>query len=134
MSLYLGTTLISGVATGDAAVTIIEKGSEVTIGETTLSATGSSITITDIIGKDNVALMYMDSGSCPASAMENAGLVNVIVQGELHFYNIHYCRELCFGSNDGFIIYDKTTGNISIASNMSYNERFIAGKYMYVAW
>ncbi len=166
MSLYLGTTQIYGLATGDAAVSGIELpeltnpataedimigkevvdangriltgtmsgGAEVIVGEITQSATDKSITITDLIGKDNVALMYIDTCDCPASAMEDSGVVNVIIHGESQSYNIHYSDGLFAGSDDGFIIYDKTIGRISINPNMSYNERFIAGKYTYFTY
>lgn len=189
MSLYLGTTEIYGVTTGDAAVSGVELpeltnpataediiigkevidangiiligtmslgnelatqdnlitqiatalegktgGSSVAAGSITIEQTETSITISDIIGKDNVALMYMDSCSCPASRMADAGLVNVIIQGEMYSYNVHYYDELYACSDDGFIQYDKTTGKIDTNNNMRYNECFIAGKYMYVAW
>lgn len=164
MSLYLGTTQIYGIATGDAAVsgfelpelinpatsediiagkeaisadgiilTGIMSSNKAVVGEITQSTTGDSVTISNIIGKDNVVLMYMDTHDCPASAMEDSGFVNVIVQGESHSYTIHYSNGLSDGKNDGFIIYDKTTGRISVSAD-SYNEKFISGKYMYVAW
>lgn len=166
MSLYLGTTEIYGVTTGDAAVSGVELpeltnpataediiigkevidangiiltgtmsgGAEVIVGNITKSTTDNSITITDLIGKDNVVLMYIDSCDCPASAMEDSGIVNIIIHGESHSYNTHYSDGLYASSDDGFIIYDKTTGCISVNPNMSYNERLITGKYMYVVW
>lgn len=136
MSLYLGTAKISGVATGEAAVTIVENkiGSEVIVGEITLSAVGNSITMPDIIGKDNVSLMYMSSCNCPSNQMADAGFVNILVQGESFYYVTHYYDEFYSDGNDRFVIYDKTTGRISVNTGMSYNEKFIAGKYRYVAW
>jgi surface protein len=106
--------------------------SSVTVGEVTKSASDTSITIADIIGKDNVALMFMDTSSCPANQMEDAGIINVIIQGASHYYNTHYYDGSIAYGNDGFIVYDKTTGRISLSG--AYNETFIAGKYMYVTW
>ena len=109
-------------------------GSSVIVGATTLSASNPSITISNVTEKDNVVLMYMDSGGYQASAMADAGLGNVIVHGESHSYTIMYADGLYAYSDDGFINYDKTTGRIYISSNMRYNETFVAGKYIYVAW
>lgn len=111
-----------------------DSGPEVIVGSMTTTEANPSITIADAIGKDNVALMYMNSGSSPGSAMADAPLINVIVRGESHSYNVLYYGETFGGSDDGFINYDKATGSISISNNMRYNETFFAGKYMYVAW
>ena len=157
MSLYLGTTLISGVATGDAAVqenldselatqdnlisqimTALEGksagGSEVIVGTLTTTTSKPSIIIQDAIGKDNVGLMFVTSGSYQANAMADAGLGNVIVNGSSHAYNILYADSMYADFDDGFIKYDKTTGTISINNNMRYNETFVKGTYVYVTW
>lgn len=134
MSLYLGTTKISGVATGDAAVSIASQGSNVIVGSTTTTIAKPSITVPDAVGKDNIALMYMNSGNYQASAMEDAGLGSVLINGDSYSYTIMYTDQMYSDSDDGFIKYDKTTGTISINNNMRYNETFITGKYMYVTW
>lgn len=109
-------------------------GASVIVGEITTTAANPSIVISDAIGKDNVTLMYMSSGGYQESAMADAGFGSVIVHGSSHSYTTMYASELAAGSDDGFIKYDKTTGTVSVASNMRYNETFIAGKYIYVTW
>lgn len=109
-------------------------GSSVTVGEITTTASNPSIAISDAVGKDNVALMYMSSGGYQVSAMADAGIGSTIVHGTSHSYTIMYASELSAYSDDGFIKYDKATGTITLAQNMRYNETFIAGKYIYVTW
>lgn len=109
-------------------------GSSVTIGEKTTTSSNPSITISDAVGKDNVALMYMSSGGYQASAMADAGIGSTIVHGTSHSYTIMYASELSAYSDDGFIEYNKATGTITLAQNMRYNETFIAGKYIYITW
>lgn len=111
----------------------IGGGSEVVVGGITTATASPSITIPYAVGKANIALMYMSSGSYQASAMADAGIGSVIVHGDSHSYTIMYASELHSDSNDGFIKYDSTTGTISLSSNR-YNETFIAGNYMYVTW
>lgn len=160
MALFLGNTQVFGVATGDAATTenlnseistqdnLIAQimvalegkmvpnsgGSEVIVSSMTTTSANPSITIQDAAGKDNVALMYMDVCTYPSTAMGDAGMANVVVQGESHSYNILYYGETFGGSDDGFIEYDKTTGCVTLANNMRYNETFLAGKYIYIVW
>ena len=116
------------------AIMAIPTGSSVTVGEVTQSTTNPSIIIPDAIGKDNVSIMLLKSGSYQASAMADAGLGGVIVNGNSYYYTIMYTSEMYADSNDGFIKYNKSTGTISINNNMRYNETFIAGKYIYVTW
>ena len=106
----------------------------VIVGEITTTASSTSLAISDAAGKDNVVLMYMSSGGYQASAMADAGFGSVIVHGSSHSYTTMYASELAAGSDDGFIKYDSATGTVSVASNMRYNETFIAGKYIYVTW
>lgn len=107
-------------------------GSNVIIGEITKPTTSISITIPELIGKDNVALMYMDDCNCPDSAMADSGITSAVIHGESLYYVVHYGGGLTMYSNDENIIYNKTTGDISL--DFSYNEVFMAGRYMYVAW
>ena len=116
------------------AIMAIPSGSSVIVGEMTLSSSNPSVTISDAAGKDNVVLMYMNSGRYQASAMEDAGLGNVIMHGTSYSYTIMYTDEMYSDSNDGFIKYDKATGRIYINNNMRYNETFVSGKYIYVTW
>lgn len=109
-------------------------GSSVTVGEKTTTSSNPSITISDAIDKDNVAIMLMSSGNYQASAMADAGLGSVIVNGTSHSYTIMYTSQMYANSDDGFIEYNKSTGTISINSNMRYNETFIAGRYIYITW
>ena len=106
----------------------------VVVGEITTTSSNPSIVISDAVGKDNVVLMYMSSGGYQASAMADAGVGSTIVHGTSHSYTIMYASELSAYSDDGFIEYDNTTGTITLAQNMRYNETFIAGKYIYVTW
>lgn len=114
------------------AIMAIPSGSSVIVGEMTQSTTKPTITIPNAISKDNVALMYMSSCNCPASAMEDAGITNIVIQGNSYWYIIHYSTGMISCDTDGYINYDKTTGSIRYKD--SYNEKFIAGKYMYVVW
>lgn len=109
-------------------------GSSVIVGEITTTSSSPSFVISDAIGKGNIALMYMSSGGYQASAMADAGFGSVIVHGSSHSYTTMYASELAAGSDDGFIKYDSATGTVSVASNMRYNETFIAGKYIYATW
>ena len=116
------------------AIRAIPTGSSVTVGQVTQSSESPTITIPDFIGKDNIALMYMHTGSTPASAMSDIPVINVIKHGTSFFYNTLYSDETYADGNDNFIKFDKTTGGISINSNMRYNETFVVGNYMYVTW
>lgn len=120
---------ISNALTGKAG-----PESDIVVSSIATTTASPSITIPDAVGKANIALMYMSSGGYQESAMADAGLGSVIVHGESHSYTIMYTSKLTVGSDDGFIEYDSATGTISMASNMRYNETFIAGNYMYVTW
>lgn len=124
--------LIAQIAVALEGKTGVSGGSSVTIGEATQVATDTSITIADLIGKDNVILMYMDDCSRPSNAMADSGIVNIIIHDRLYSYVVHYSNGLLSSANDGCINYDKTTGCIDYISSVI--EKFIAGKYMYVAW
>lgn len=121
-------TQISNALTGKAG-----PENDVVVSSIATTTASPSITIPDAVGKANIALIYMSSGGYQESAMADAGLGSVIVNGESHSYTIMYTSELYTDSNDGFIKYNSTTGTISLSPNR-YNETFIAGNYMYVTW
>lgn len=103
--------------------------SSVRCGEFTTTTNSTSITLPEIARKVNVILMYLDTTSINSSTA-CVGYVNI--QGSSVWHSISYNTEFNVSDDKNLLSYNKSTGQITLLQ--AYNEKFISGKYAYVAW
>lgn len=125
-----GVTVSGDISTFADAINSIPVGSEVLTGM--VSGTNSkNLTITDAIGKDNIAVFLISTSSSGVSGnmITSAGYINesIYMTGKASSNTVNISTDAS---------YDKSTGKISYTGSraeyvFTYNTYF---KYIYVAW
>jgi len=98
-------------------------------GTVTTLSDDTAVVVPDVIGKDNVLLIYSDLSDISSN---RACVCNVCIYDNICGNSIAYQGEIFTTYDEGFIEYNKNTGSIGLTS--TYNETFAAGKYVYAAW